>query len=137
MQMAMFGFLNGSFAAVRYVVPCDGAFRAADNAVFTKKMLKTVDKELEIVNNNYEGSDDALLPGREIEREKPMRFLGFIHSHPTQPALQYSTGDETIHNWMLRRYGFYAGVLVHPASGALGAYVGNTLKQAKLIVPAL
>lgn len=136
-QMAMFGFLNGSFAAVRYVVPCDGAFRAADNAVFTKKMLKTVDKELEIVNNNYEGSDDALLPGREIERGKAMRFLGFIHSHPTQPALQYSTGDETIHNWMLRRYGFYAGVLVHPASGALGAYVGNTLKQAKLIVPDL
>ena len=136
-QMAMFGFQNGSMGAVRYVVPCDGAFRAADNAVFTKKILKTVDKELEIVNNNYDSSDDALLPGREIDRDKPMRFLGFIHSHPTQPALQYSTGDETIHNWMLRRHGSYTGVLVHPPSGALGAYFGKELKQATLIVPEL
>ena len=134
-QMAMFGFINGNMGAVRYVAPCDGAFRAADNAVFTKKILKTVDKELAIVNNNYEGSDDALLAGRETDRENPMRFLGFIHSHPTQPELQYSTGDETIHNWMLKKYGFYAGVLVHPQSGALGAYFGKDLKQAKLIVP--
>ena len=87
------------------------------------------------MNNNYDSSDDAWLPGRAFDREKPMRFLGFIHSHPTQPDLQYSTGDETIHNWMLKKYGFYAGVLVHPQSGALGAYCGKELKQAKLIVP--
>ena len=136
-QMALVGFLNGNFGVARYVIPCDGALRAADNAIFTKKILKTVDKELKIIDNNYYGSDDRSLCGSEPDGEKPMRFLGFIHSHPTQHDLQYSTGDDAIHARMLRRFGAYVGVLVNPADETLGAYYGCEPKQAKLIVPAI
>ena len=134
-QMALIGFTVGDLSVVRYVIPCDGALRAADNAIFTNNILKTVDKELKIINNNYYGSDDRALPGSECDNRAPMRFLGFIHSHPTQSGLQYSTGDEAIHYRMLKRYGSYFGVLVNPADATMGAYYGKELRQARLIVP--
>ena len=136
-QMALVGFTLGDTAAVRYVIPCDGAMRAEDNALFTGKILKTVDKELKIINNNYYRSGDRPLPGSERDSRCPMAFLGFIHSHPTQRELQYSTGDEAIHKRMLRTYGRYVGVLVNPAEGTMGAYYGADFRQAKLIVPDL
>ena len=134
-QMALVGFITGNTGAVRYVIPCDGAARREDNALFTKKILKTVDKELKIINNNYYGSDDAALCGSVCSSRAPMRFLGFIHSHPTQSALQYSTGDDAIHARMLDRFGAYVGVLVNPAEETLGAYYGKDLRQARLILP--
>ncbi|MBQ6165460.1 MAG: radical SAM protein [Clostridia bacterium] len=134
-QMALIGFVCGNTGVVRYVIPCDGAFRAADNAIFSTKILKTVDKELKIINNNYYKSSDRALPGSECSAGKPMRFLGFIHSHPTQSELQYSVGDDLIHARMLKKYGFYVGVLVNPEDASMGAYYGKELRQAKLIVP--
>ena len=134
-QMALAGFVYGNTGFVRYVIPCDGAMRAADNALFTKNILKTVDNELKIINNNYYGSDDKALPGSECNNASPMRFLGFIHSHPTQKDLQYSTGDDAIHARMLKKYGLYVGILANPAEETLGAYYGEDLRQAKLIVP--
>ena len=134
-QMALIGFSVGETDVVRYVIPCDGAFRAADNAIFHKNILKTVDKELKIINNNYYKSDDRGLCGSECDNEKPMRFLGLIHSHPTQRALQYSTGDDAIHERMFKRFGSYIGILVDPANGTMGAYFGESIRQAKLIVP--
>ena len=134
-QMALVGFDIGNMSVVRYVIPCDGALRADDNAVFSKRILKTVDKELKIINNNYWKSSDRDLRGCEPDGINPMRFLGFIHSHPIQPDLQYSTGDDAIHMKMLKRFGSYIGILVHPETSAMGAYYGEKLLQAKLIVP--
>ncbi|MBR0508645.1 MAG: radical SAM protein [Clostridia bacterium] len=134
-QMALIGFYIGNTAAIRYVVPCDGALRAEDNAVFTGRITKKAEKELQIINANYYKSDDRSLCGSELSASEPMRFLGFIHSHPTQSELQYSTGDEAIHERMLKKYGAYIGILVNPAEGAVGAYSGKDLRQAKLIVP--
>ena len=134
-QMALVGFSVGDMSVVRYVIPCDGAFRAADNAIFTKRILKTVERELKIVNENYYGSSDRGLCGSECSNAAPMRFLGFIHSHPTQSELQYSTGDDAIHAAMLRKFGSYVGVLVNPAEETIGAYAGKDLRQARLIVP--
>ena len=134
-QMALIGFRAGDLRVVRYVIPCDGAIRRADNAIFTSRILKTVAKELAIINRNYYDSADRALVGSECAPDAPMRFLGFIHSHPTQPALIYSTGDDAIHTRMTRRFGDYVGVLVHPASDAIGAYAGKDIHQAKLIIP--
>ena len=134
-QMALIGFENGSTGVVRYVIPCDGAYRAEDNAIFSGKILKTVESELAIINKNYYNSSDKGLCGSECDNKKPMKFLGFIHSHPTQSELQYSTGDDRIHGRMLKKYGSYTGVLVNPADGTIGAYYGEEIKQAKLIIP--
>ena len=134
-QMALIGFTYGKLGAVRYVIPCDGALRAADNAIFTNKILRTVESELKIVNRNYYESDDRGLPGSECSHDAPMKFLGFIHSHPTQSALQYSVGDDDIHARMLKKYGAYVGVLVNPAENTLGAYYGKDLRQARLLLP--
>ncbi|MBR3439039.1 MAG: SPASM domain-containing protein, partial [Clostridia bacterium] len=134
-QMALIGFENGSTGVVRYVIPCDGAYRAEDNAIFSGKILKTVESELAIINKNYYNSSDKGLCGSECDNKKPMKFLGFIHSHPTQSELQYSTGDDRIHGRMLKKYGSYTGVLVNPADGTIGAYYGAEIKQAKLIIP--
>ena len=136
-QMALIGFSAGDTDFVRYVIPCDGAFRAEDNAVFDRNILKTLDKELKIINNNYYRSDDRTLVGSECDNEKPMKFLGFLHSHPTQHDLQYSTGDDAIHGRMLKRFGAYVGILVNPADGTMGAYFGPEMEQARLIVPDL
>ena len=136
-QMALVGFTCGNTSVARYVIPCDGTLRAADNAIFTKRILRTVAQELSIINENYYNSDDRGLCGSECSNAAPMKFLGFIHSHPTQSELQYSTGDDAIHLKMLRRFGDYVGVLVHPESAAMGAYAGADLRQAKLIVPDL
>lgn len=136
-QMALVGFTDGKLRVVRYVIPCDGALRAKDNAIFSPRILRTVKQELAIINENYAQSDDRGLCGSACSGSAPMKFLGFIHSHPTQPELQYSTGDDAIHLRMLRRFGDYVGVLVHPESGAMGAYAGENLRQAKLIVPDL
>ena len=136
-QMALIGFSAGDTDVVRYVIPCDGALRAADNAIFSGKILKTVDKELKIINNNYYRSSDGTLCGSECSSREPMRFLGFIHSHPTQSDLQYSVGDDVIHARMLKKFGSYVGVLVNPADDTMGAYYGRDRKQARLIVPAL
>ena len=136
-QMALIGFTAGEAGVVRYVIPCDGALRAADNAIFTDKILKTVENELKIINRNYFESDDRALCGCECSNVAPMRFLGFIHSHPTQSALQYSTGDDAIHARMLKKCGAYAGVLVNPAEETMGAYYGKDFRQARLILPEL
>ena len=136
-QMALIGFSVEGADVVRYVVPCDGAFRAADNALFTKRILKTVESELRIINRNYYESDDRALCGSECDNGQPMKFLGFIHSHPTQHELQYSTGDDAIHARMLKQFGAYVGILINPADATMGAYYGKELKQAKLLVPAL
>ena len=136
-QMALIGFKTGNLSVVRYVIPCDGDLRYKDNAIFGKRILKTVDKELEIINNNYWRSSDRELYGTECDGERPMRFLGFIHSHPIQDELQYSTGDDAIHLRMLKRFGSYIGILVHPESGSMGAYYGKDILQAKLIVPSI
>lgn len=134
-QMALIGFQVENMRVVRYVIPCDGALRAEDNAIFTKKILKTVDNELKIINNNYYRSADRALGGSECDHEAPMRFLGFIHSHPTQSELQYSTGDDAIHTRMLKKFGDYVGILVNPADASMGAYFGKEIRQARLIIP--
>ncbi len=134
-QMALVGFSLKDLDVVRYVIPCDGTLRAEDNALFTPRILKTVEKELKIINRNYFSSDDRSLCGSECSALQPMKFLGFIHSHPTQSELQYSTGDDAIHARMLKRFGAYIGILVNPANAALGAYYGKDLRQARLIVP--
>ena len=136
-QMALIGFSCDHTDVVRYVIPCDGTLRAEDNALFTRRILKTVEKELNIINRNYYQSDDRTLPGSECNNRRPMNFLGFIHSHPAQHELQYSTGDDEIHMRMLKRFGSYIGILVNPADETLGAYYGKELHQAKLIVPDL
>ena len=134
-QMALIGFTMDNVGVVRYAIPCDGLLRAADNAIFTNKILKTVDNELKIINNNYYKSADRVLPGSECDNARPMKFLGFIHSHPTQSELQYSVGDDDIHARMLKKFGAYVGVLVNPAEGTMGAYYGTQMRQAKLILP--
>ena len=134
-QMALVGFGDDGFGVVRYVIPCDGAFRAADNAIFSGKVLKKLDKELKIINNNYYDSSDSVLYGSEENNKKPMRFLGFIHSHPIQSELQYSVGDDRIHARMMKKFGSYTGILINPEEGTLGAYYGHELRQAKLIIP--
>ncbi|MCR5041971.1 MAG: radical SAM protein [Clostridia bacterium] len=134
-QMALIGFTCGGDAYVRYVIPCDGALRADDNAIFSPKITATVKRELAVINKNYWNSSDAALPGSQLDYSAPMRFLGFIHSHPTQPELRYSTGDDRIHLRMLKENGFYVGILVHPETNAMGAYGGKELKQIKLIIP--
>ena len=134
-QMALIGFSMKNLDVVRYVIPCDGTLRAEDNALFTNRILKTVEKELKIINRNYYSSDDRTLCGSECKNGEPMKFLGFIHSHPVQDELQYSTGDDAIHARMLKKYGAYIGILVNPANAALGAYYGESLKQARLIIP--
>ena len=136
-QMALVGFSRDDLDVVRYVIPCDGALRTEDNAIFTKRILKTVDKELKIINNNYYRSSDRALCGSDCSNSRPMRFLGFIHSPPTQHELQYSTGDDAIHARMLRRFGSYVGILVNPADATMGAYCGDPPRQTKLIVPEL
>ena len=136
-QMALVGFSLKDLDVVRYVIPCDGALRAEDNAIFTNRILKTAEKELKIINRNYYASDDRSLCGSECSTERPMKFLGFIHSHPVQTELQYSTGDDAIHARMLKKFGAYIGILVNPAESALGAYYGKDLRQARLILPQL
>lgn len=134
-QMALIGFEYGKTGVVRYVIPCDGAYRAEDNAIFSGRIIKTVESELAIINKNYYNSSDKGLLGSECDNKKPMKFLGFIHSHPTQSELQYSTGDDRIHARMLKKYGSYTGVLVNPSENTIGAYYGAEIKQAKLIIP--
>ena len=134
-QMALIGFTAGNTDVVRYVIPCDGAFRVEDNAIFSKRILKTVDKELKIINNNYYDSSDRSLCGSECSNKKPMKFIGFIHSHPTQSELQYSTGDDRIHKKMFDQNGSYTGILVNPADNTIGAYYGKDIVQTKLIIP--
>ncbi len=136
-QMALIGFSCGNTDVVRYVIPCDGALRAEDNAIFTGKILRTVMHELDIINRNYYASDDRALTGSECSNRQPMKFLGFIHSHPVQSELQYSTGDDAIHAKMFKRFGAYIGILVNPAEGTMGAYFGREMRQARLIVPEL
>ena len=136
-QMALIGFSVGALRVVRYVIPCDGTMRAADNALFTGRILKTVERELAIINQNYYASSDRGLCGSECDNKQPMKFLGFIHSHPTQSDLQYSTGDDVIHLRMLKKYGDYVGILVCPADETMGAYAGKNIRQAKLIIPNL
>lgn len=134
-QMALIGFTSENTDVVRYVIPCDGAFRVEDNAIFSKRIMKTVDKELKIINNNYYESSDRSLCGSECSNKKPMKFIGFIHSHPTQSELQYSIGDDRIHKKMFNLYGSYTGILVNPAESTLGAYYGKDIVQTKLIIP--
>ncbi len=134
-QMALIGFSLKNLDVVRYVIPCDGALRAEDNAIFTNRILKTVEKELKIINRNYFASDDRSLCGSECSGSRPMKFLGFIHSHPTQSELQYSTGDDAIHARMLKKRGAYIGILVNPSEATMGAYYGKALRQARLIIP--
>ena len=134
-QMALIGFSLENLDVVRYVIPCDGALRAEDNAIFTNRVLKTVEKELRIINRNYFASDDRSLCGSECSGSRPMKFLGFIHSHPTQSELQYSTGDDAIHARMLKKFGAYIGILVNPAEATMGAYYDKALRQARLIIP--
>ncbi len=134
-QMALVGFLCGDTAVVRYVIPCDGALRASDNAIFSPRVMVKVEQELHIINKNYYRSGDRALVGSECSGAKPMRFLGFIHSHPIQHELQYSVGDDNIHMRLYKRFGAYYGVLVNPADGTLGAYYGPDIKQAKLVLP--
>lgn len=134
-QMALVGFVCGKTAVMRYVIPCDCACRASDNAIFSPRVLLKVEQELRIINKNYFRSSDRALVGSECSGQKPMRFLGFIHSHPIQHELQYSVGDDSIHTRMFKRFGVYFGVLVNPADDTLGAYYGKDIQQAKLILP--
>jgi len=134
-QMALIGFSVENTFVVRYVIPCDGRMRASDNAIFTNRILRTVENELAVINKNYFSSSDRALPGCELKSDAPMRFLGFIHSHPTQKELCYSIGDDAIHRRMTKKYGDYIGILVHPETDSMGAYYGEDIKQIRLIRP--
>lgn len=132
-QMALIGFRTENTFVVRYVIPCDGAFRAGDNAIFTNRILRTVESELKIINKNYFKSDDRGCCGCELSINEPMKFLGFIHSHPEQEELQYSIGDDAIHERMTKKFGDYIGILINPAKNTIGAYYGKDIKQITLI----
>lgn len=135
-QMALFGFSCGDLTVIRYAVPCDGTLRGEDNALFTGRIMRTVDDELSIINKNYFLSSDRDLCGC-ADDGQPMKFVGFIHSHPVQAELQYSEGDEKIHRRMIKKFGSYCGILVNPALGTMGAYSGKDILQTKLIIPVI
>lgn len=133
-QMALYGFRFGNLTVVRYAVALDGTLRGEDNALFTKRILRTAEDEEHIINKNYFHSSDRSLIGCETAKN-PMKFVGFIHSHPIQDELCYSTGDEKIHLRMIKKFGDYAGILINPSQGTIGAYSGKDILQAKLIIP--
>ncbi|MBR6940804.1 MAG: radical SAM protein [Clostridia bacterium] len=134
-QMALIGFKIENNFVIRYVIPCDDKLRSEDMAIYTPKIKKYIDKELKIINNNYYGSSDRTVCGSEPDNKKPMRFFGYIHSHPIQEELQYSTGDESFHRMMIKAQGEYIGILINPSLNVIGAYCGKDIKQARLIIP--
>lgn len=130
-QLGMVGFRLGKDYVIRYVFEDNGQLRYKDNAIFTKKILQKAMGETKIIKENYYFSDDR----SDFLGMGGLRFLGFAHSHPIQDDLVYSVGDELIHRRMQKLLkGHYIGVLVHPETDRIGAYVGEPIKQGRLIL---
>lgn len=126
-QMGLIGFKINNDYVIRYVFPSHTIRLANDKAVFSKETLKQVEMELGIVKRNLakSGDKDKLLIGE-------LKFLGFIHSHPVQKNLQYSTGDVKIHKKLVKKYNDYIGLLIHPKTENIGGYYNKDMKQIRL-----
>lgn len=129
-QVALIGFKVGSAYIVKYVVQANAYLRYKDNAIFKSSILKEALYETNVINRNLESSEDA----SDYFGKKPLRLLGFAHSHPIQKELCYSIGDESIHKRMFKKLGDYVGILIYPKDELIGAYYGKDIKQANLIL---
>lgn len=128
-QMILIGFKIDSGYVVKYVVPSYVDRIAEDYAKFNRETLKQVQKELDAINKAFKLSKDK---NDYIGESNKLRFIGFIHSHPIQKELQYSTGDEYIHSKLVKRFGDYVGILVNPSEELIGAYYGKDIIQGDL-----
>lgn len=128
-QMGLIGFKVDDGYVVKYVFPSIINTINNELATFQKDTIKQVKKTTKIIRKNFNHSsdkDDYIGDG--------LKFLGFIHSHPTQDELQYSVGDEYIHTKLASKNKDYIGILVNPSLDIIGAYYGETIKQANLLI---
>lgn len=123
-QMGLIGFKIDSGYVIKYVFPSFVDRLANDYARFNKNTISQAMRELEIIKKEFSTSDD-----KDDYIGDGLVFLGFIHSHPIQKELQYSTGDESIHNSMINQFGDYIGILVNPKEILIGAYYGKDIIQ--------
>ncbi|MDO4458646.1 MAG: radical SAM protein [Clostridia bacterium] len=126
-QAGLVGFRTGDSWVVKYVFPSLTVRINEDTAKFASDTLKHAVRETEIIRKNFPYSDD-----RDDFIGDGLVFLGFAHSHPLQRELQYSTGDENIHNYLMKKLGHYMGILINPEEDLIGAYSGKEIKQAGL-----
>ncbi len=126
-QMGLVGFYTEDGYVIRYVFPSVVDAKADDHAIFTKETVVQADRETGIIRANVRKSED-----KDLFTGSGLRFLGFAHSHPAQTELQYSVGDEKIHEMLVKRYGDYLGMLVNPLTEEIGVYYGPEILQANL-----
>lgn len=126
-QMGLIGFKVNDSYIVRYTFPSTIQRLAKDYAKFNSETIRQIDNELKVIRDNIEESEDMNKP-----RLGELKFIGFIHSHPIQKHLQYSTGDEKIHKKLRKLFGEYIGILINPISGDIGAYGSHPIKQIEL-----
>ncbi|MBR1855282.1 MAG: radical SAM protein [Lachnospiraceae bacterium] len=126
-QMGLIGFRMDDDYVIKYVFPSYIHRVNGEIAIFHKETLRQAARETGIARKNFKYSDD-----RFDYVGQGLIFLGFAHSHPLQKDLQYSIGDEKLHQFMVKKYGTYIGILINPREDLIGAYYGETIRQGNL-----
>ena len=126
-QVGLVGFRIDQNYVVKYIFPSYIKRYDAENARFDMGTVKQAEEETGIIKKCFGDSDDrADYVGEGLE------FLGFAHSHTTEPELCYSEGDEKIHRFMTERCGHYIGILIRPDMEWIAAVYGEEMKQGNL-----
>ena len=130
-QAGLVGYRTGDIFVIKYIFEDNGYKRYKDNALFVKRIMDIAKYETDVIKKNFPYSDDR---DDYIGEHRKLEFLGFAHSHPIQSELQYSIGDELLHKRLNRKLGNYIGILINPSEGTIGAYIGEKIVQAELII---
>ena len=113
-QMAcLLGRCAGGLIIVGRVVPVPLDLADRESAVFTSRTLSAAFA---------------------AANENGMELVGFVHSHPHELDTVLSTGDEALHNTLLRKYRIRLSMLVNPQKRRLRAYCNDDLSLAEIYI---
>ena len=129
--MGLVGYKTGDIYVIKYIFEDNGYKRYKDNAMFVKRIMDTARYETDVIKKNFPYSEDK---DDYIGEHGKLEFLGFAHSHPVQSELQYSIGDELLHKRLVKKLGNYIGILINPKDETIGAYIGEKIIQAELVI---
>lgn len=121
-QVTLVGYESKDEFHVHYIVPCLLLNRSGNMAVTNNFCLSHTMDEIDIINENL-----LKLYGKDY---KPVKILGYAHSHPMDTEFKLSEPDIEFEKQNVLRFGpDFFSVLINPQKSKIVCFSSNELKQ--------
>jgi radical SAM protein with 4Fe4S-binding SPASM domain len=122
-QMALVGNDENNMINIKYVIPSILLNRSGNMAYTNDNCLNYILDEVDVLNENLHKLS-----------QKPLKLIGFIHSHPCNTEFRYSQSDIENEKYLNKKINSQISILINPQKELIVSFDSKEFKQQQLIL---